>query len=437
MDYELATGNWDNEELAAISRVIESGRFTMGDQVRSLEAAFAQYFGKSHAVMVNSGSSANLASVAALSYKRERPLQRGDEVIVPAISWSTTFHPLQQYGLKLKFVDVELDTLNMDCSRLEAALGPRTRMIVAVNILGNPAALDRIRAFADRHGLYMLEDNCESADAELNGQKTGTFGDLNTFSFFFSHHVSTMEGGMVLTDNEELHHLLLSLRAHGWTRDLPDDSPLFERSTSDHFEAYRFILPGYNLRPLELAGAVGLTQLKKLPEMTDLRRRNMTYFQDLFNRDRRFTVQRENGRSSSFSFTIILNPTLSPDRSRIHASLRDAGIGFRMITGGCFLKHDVIRHIDNEVVGDVRNAEIAHDYGFFVGNQPRDLKPQIDRLYSVLDRACARAASDERRPFDSHYRWRWLSRLGHDTGFSGGWTQRHCARQFQIRAKAA
>ena len=215
MDYELATGNWDNEELVAISRVIESGRFTMGDQVRSFEAAFAQYFGKSHAVMVNSGSSANLASVAALSYKRERPLQRGDEVIVPAISWSTTFHPLQQYGLKLKFVDVELDTLNMDCSRLEAALGPRTRMIVAVNILGNPAALDRIRAFADRHGLYMLEDNCESADAELNGQKTGTFGDLNTFSFFFSHHVSTMEGGMVLTDNEELHHLLLSLRAHG------------------------------------------------------------------------------------------------------------------------------------------------------------------------------------------------------------------------------
>src|SRR5438445_5194362 len=213
MFYELAASTWGPEEIEAIRRTIDSGRLTMGEQVASFEQEFARYFGMRYGVMANSGSSANLIALAALFYKKDRPLQRADEVIVPAISWSTTYHPLQQYGLKLKFVDVELETLNMDVSKLEQALTPRTRLIVGVSILGNPAALDVMRDFAKQHELYFLEDNCETMDAELQGQKTGTFGDINTFSFFFSHHISTIEGGMVLTNDEELHHLLRSIRA--------------------------------------------------------------------------------------------------------------------------------------------------------------------------------------------------------------------------------
>ncbi len=150
MAYELSSTSWGQEEQDAMQRVLRSGRFTMGEQVRAFEDAFAKRFGMKHAVMVNSGSSANLVGVAALFYKSTRPLQRGDEVIVPAISWATTFHPLQQYGLTLRFVDVELDTLNMDASKLEAALTARTRMVVVVNILGNPAPLDRIRRLLRR-----------------------------------------------------------------------------------------------------------------------------------------------------------------------------------------------------------------------------------------------------------------------------------------------
>ena len=146
MPYDLASSSWGPEELAAARAVLDGGRFTMGDRVRRFEEAFAAKFGVKHAVMVNSGSSANLVAVAALAHLRNRPLQRGDEVIVPAISWATTFHPLQQYGLKLRFVDIELETLNMDVSRLEEALTPRTRMVVGVSILGNPAALDVMRA---------------------------------------------------------------------------------------------------------------------------------------------------------------------------------------------------------------------------------------------------------------------------------------------------
>lgn len=388
MFYDLASSSWGTEETDAMLRVITSGFFTMGDNVKTFEDQFAKYMGLEHAVMVNSGSSANLAAVAAFFYKKDRPLKRGDEVIVPAISWSTTYHPLQQYGLKLRFVDVELDTLNVDVSKLEEALTPNTRMIVGVSILGNPAALDVMRAFADANDLYFLEDNCESMDAELNGRKAGTFGHLNTSSFFFSHHISTMEGGMVLTDDRELADLCRSIRAHGWTRDLSSDTSLYERTDDDLHEAYRFILPGYNLRPMELSGAIGVEQLKKLPALTALRRKNLKLFQAAFSGDDRFIIQKENGKSSAFSFTIILNPKMNPDRKIIFKALTEADIGFRIITGGCFLRHDVMKYYDFECVGDIVHANTAHDYGFFVGNHPVDLTLQINRLREVLDESC-------------------------------------------------
>lgn len=385
MTYELAADTWGPEEKAAIEDVIASGRLTMGPKVAEYEVAFAKYFGRKYAVMVNSGSSANLVGVASLFYRKDNPLKAGDEVIVPAISWSTTYHPLQQYGLKLKFIDVELDTLNMDVSQLEAALTPKTRMIVGVSILGNPAALDTMRAFADAHGLIFFEDNCESMDAELNGQKTGSFGDFGTFSSFFSHHVSTIEGGYILTDDPELNDLTRSIRAHGWTRDVSEGSSLFEPQEDDFFEAYRFILPGYNVRPQEINAAVGLEQLKKLPGFTAARRQNLSYFQSLFGSDERFITQRENGRSSSFCFTLILNPERDLNRATVMAALKQADIGFRIITGGCFPRHDVIKHFDYELHGEMINGDLAHDQGFFVGNHPFDLTREIDDLHTVLD----------------------------------------------------
>jgi CDP-4-dehydro-6-deoxyglucose reductase, E1 len=386
MFYELAANTWGPEEINAMQRVIASNRFTMGPFVATFEEAFAAYHGRRHAVMVNSGSSANLLCVAALFYKKERPLQRGDEVIVPAISWATTYHPLQQYGLKLKIVDVELDTINMDVRQLEAATGPRTRAIVGVSILGNPAALDVMRRFADERGMYFIEDNCESMDAELGGRKAGAFGHLSTFSSFFSHHISTGEGGIVTTDDRELYELVKSMRAHGWVRDLPADSIIYEQRDDDFYEAYRFILPGYNVRPTDLSGAVGIEQLKKLPAMTRARRKNWALFRERFAGDNRFIIQRENGKSSAFSFTLIVDPEAGLARNQVLAALKRADIGYRIITGGCITRHDVIRHYDYACVDDLPNANLAHDAGFFVGNHPFDLTPQIERLREVLDR---------------------------------------------------
>jgi len=388
MYYELAADTWNEDEKAAIAEVIASGRFTMGPRVAEFERAFAKSIGRRFAVMVNSGSSANLVGVASLFFRKDKPIQRGDEAIVPAIAWSTTYSPLQQYGMKLKFVDVELDTLNMDVAKLEEALTPRTRLIMGVSILGNPAALDVMRAFADKHGLVFFEDNCESLGAELIGKPTGTFGDIGTFSTFFSHHISTGEGGIATTDDPELDALMRAVRAHGWTRDVPGDVGVYEPWSDEFKEAYRFILPGYNVRPQELNAAVGLVQLTKVDEMTEARRRNMALFNSLFENDERFLIQRENGRSSSFSFTIILNPKCNIDRDRVFAALRNADIGFRMITGGCYPRHEAIKHYDFDLVGEMTNADIAHDYGFFLGNHPFDLTDQIRRARDVLDRAC-------------------------------------------------
>lgn len=387
MRYELAESNWGKEELQAIQRVVDSGMFTMGENVRKFEDDFAKKFGVKHALMVSSGSTANLVGVAALFYKKDRPLQRGDEVIVPSISWATTYYPLQQYGLKLKFLDVELDTLNMDVSRLEQALTPRTRMVVAVSILGNPCALDTLRKFCDKHGLYLFEDNCESMGAELNGKLCGTFGDIGTFSSFFSHHIATMEGGIMVTNDTNIYHVARSLRAHGWTRDVPEESDIYEKRDDDFFEAYRFILPGYNARPLELSGAIGIEQLKKLDKMIEVRRANAKVFTGLFQDDERFIIQRENGKSSWFSFTVILNPICNIDRKRVMQALKDADIGYRIITGGNFLRHDVVKYFDYECVGEIINANIAHDQGFFVGNYPRDLSGQIERFHGVITQA--------------------------------------------------
>ena len=390
MFYELSSSSWGDSEKKALQEVIESGFFTMGTHVERFEQEFAEYFGKNFGVMVNSGSSANLVSIAALFYKKDRPLQRGDEVIVPTLSWSTTYHPLQQYGLRLKFVDISLDTLNTPSEQICAAISSRTRMIIGVSILGNPAEVDSMREIADDHNLYFMEDNCESADAQLpNGCKTGTFGHLNTFSFFFSHHLATMEGGMVLTDDMELCHLMKSIRAHGWTRDLPEDSPIFDSSGSDKFEAYRFILPGYNLRPLELSGAIGREQLKRLPEMTEQRRENLEIFETLFKNDERFIIQQQNGKSSAFAFTIILNPSLNLDREKVFEFLGKADIGFRIITGGCFLKHEVSRYFDFEIFNGIGNATLAHERGFFVGSHPRPLEPQLKKFREVLSNACS------------------------------------------------
>jgi len=385
MKYELASDTWCNKEIESIQNVIKSNRFTMGPMVKQFELEFKDYFGSKHAVMVNSGSSANLLAVASLFFKKNNPLKRGDEVIVPTVSWSTTYSPLQQYGLKLKFVDVNLETLNYDLDSLKTSISKKTKLVIAVNLLGNPNNYDKILKLKEKFNFYLIEDNCESMGATFNGKYTGTFGEIGTFSSFYSHHISTMEGGIITTNNEELYQLILCLRAHGWTRDLPNKNLLIKKSNLAFEESFRFILPGYNLRPLEFSGAIGIQQLKKLKSFVEIRRENALFFNKIFTNDNRFLIQKEIGESSWFGFSIILNSKF--DRNIIIQHLEKNSIQVRPIVAGNFLKSESLKYYDYETPKLTVNSDMINNFGFFVGNHHYNIKDKIQYFYNKLDEA--------------------------------------------------
>ena len=217
--YSLASTTWDSEEVTVAHKLLVAGELTMGREVKEFEEQFAKYVGTKYAVMFNSGSSANLAIFAALKYVNNSIISEGDRVIVPAVSWSTTYYPVNQLGFILDFVDIDSKTLNIDVKQVESKITSKTKAIFVVNLLGNPANLVELSDLAKKHNLILLEDNCESLGASINGKKAGSFGLMSSHSFFFSHHICTMEGGMVSTDDDSLASIIRSLRAHGWTRD--------------------------------------------------------------------------------------------------------------------------------------------------------------------------------------------------------------------------
>lgn len=381
--HPLNFSTWDKFENQALKKVIKSNFFTMGKKVESFERKFSEYLNRKYAVMVNSGSSANLVSVASFFFKKKNKLEYGDEVIVPAIGWSTTYSPLQQYGLKIKIVDVNLKDLNINFELLKKAVTSKTKMIVVVNILGVPCELDKIKKFCKTKNIYLFEDNCESLGSEIKKKKTGTFGDIATHSFFYSHHISTMEGGMVVTDDFETYSIIKSLRAHGWARDLPKSKKNLSIDPKKK-NLYRFLLPGYNLRPGELHAAVGLEQIKKLKKLQNIRVKNWKLFSKLFKNNKTFHIQETKHLNSSFAFTLILKKSNKKLKKKIFKILSINNIEYRMITGGCITKHPYIKHFKYSIFKKLTIANKAHKDGFFVGNAGVDLSKQIYKLFKLI-----------------------------------------------------
>ncbi|MEP6341288.1 DegT/DnrJ/EryC1/StrS family aminotransferase [Parasphingorhabdus sp.] len=385
-DFPLASSSWDDNELKAIQSVVDSGMFTMGPNVARFEKEFASYLGSRHCVMVNSGSSANLLMVAALRYTKQADLQLqpGDEVIVPAVSWSTTYYPLYQYGLKIKFVDIDLNTLNFDLKALEQAVTDNTRAIMAVNLLGNPNDFAEINRIIGDRNIVMIEDNCESMGATFDGKQAGTFGVMGSFSSFFSHHISTMEGGLIATDDEELYHILLSLRAHGWTRNLPKSNLVCDDKSDDPFEeSFRFVLPGYNVRPLEMSGSLGIEQLRKLPDLVSQRRKNAEFFLGALTNHPHIQLQEEIGQSSWFGFSLIIRPGSDMTRKQLRNALDAKGFESRPIVTGNFAKNEVVDYFDYEIAGSLDNADHIDTHGLFVGNHHYDLEAAAEAIRSI------------------------------------------------------
>lgn len=382
--YSLASNTWDYSEIEAINRVLQSGMYTMGAEVSRFEDEFAKFVGVDHAIMVNSGSSANLIACAAIRYsKKFRPL---GTVIVPAVSWSTTFYPLHQMGYTLKFVDIDIKTLNIDIEEVVKNITSDVVGICGVSLLGNPFGMDRLRQICDENDLFFYEDNCESFGASINDRLAGSFGHISSHSFFFSHHLQTMEGGMICTNDVMLAALARSLRAHGWTRD-KKSGDLSDKSFDDFNKSFEFVLPGYCVRPIEFMGAVGQEQLRKWPKMKSMRLKNARLFLKILGQFEEIIQPQCEGNSSSswFGFSMILKNEAINRRNDFIEILNRNGIEYRPVVAGNFTRQKVLRYLNHKPLAKYPNADLVHENGIFVGNDARDLSNELDLLRKSLE----------------------------------------------------
>jgi CDP-4-dehydro-6-deoxyglucose reductase, E1 len=359
------------DEINAALQCLLTTEVTMGKQVREFERVFSTQFGWRHGAMSNSGSSANLLAIAALAnHATGDRLRPGDEVIVPALSRSTTVWPLIQLGLKPVIVDIDPGTLNIDPGEIERAIGPKTRAVMIVPVYGNPCDMDAITQICTRRNLILIEDCREALGAYYDGIPVGKFGRVGTFSFNCSHHMTTIEGGMTVTDDFELSELMRILRAHGGIGDV-EDKKRWHALYPEFDPRFLFVNLGYDLRPAEIAGSMGLVQLPKLADFVHIRRQNAAWFRNaLAPFDTHFSFQTEcpKGESSWFGFPITLKQSAPFAVSELTAHLNAGGIETRPIICGNIARQPAMRHHEHRTLGDLSNATAVMNRAFSFGN---------------------------------------------------------------------
>jgi CDP-4-dehydro-6-deoxyglucose reductase, E1 len=386
---------------AALEFWLTTGRFAA-----RFEAELAAWIGVRHGLLVNSGSSANLLAITALTAEElgERRLLPGDEVITTAVGFPTTLNPILQNRLTPVFVDVELPTYNVDATQLEAAIGPRTKAICLAHTLGNPFDVDAVKACAERHGLWLVEDICDALGTEYKGRKVGTFGDLATLSFYPAHHITTGEGGAVLTANPRLKRIVESLR--DWGRDCWCE-PGHDNTCGKRFEwqfgelpqgydhKYTFSRIGYNLKVTDLQAAVGVAQLAKLPGFIQRRRRNYSFLRErLADLGDRLILPEATpgGEPSWFGFPITLREQCPVTRLEVLRELESHAIGTRLLFGGNLLRQPAYKDIRHRVVGSLERSDLVMRSTFWVG-----LYPGLSEEHLEHTGECLRAAVGARR----------------------------------------
>ncbi len=359
------------EEAWAVLDTFLGGQVTMGDKVRSFEDAFAAYIGVRRAIMVNSGSSANLIALSALTNPAFGDgIRAGDEIITPAVTWATTVFPIANCGAVPVLVDVEPDTFDIDPEQIERAITPKTRAIMLVHLLGNPARMREISDIAQRHKLFVIEDSCEAHGAEYGGRKVGSIGDISTFSFYFSHHISTIEGGMVLTDDDDLAELARTIRVFGWTRALRDPNSVAAQHP-DIDPRYLFSNVGYNVRPTELQGAMGLEQLPRLEGFIDGRRRNAAYWGKHLAEAApwlQLQSERPDTRHVWFGYPLIVKEGAPFTRDQLKRFLESKRVETRPIMSGNMDQQPAMRLLKYRKVGELPVAQFVHRSGLYFGN---------------------------------------------------------------------
>lgn len=383
----LAVPTYGSEEVVDSLRVLLSAQVTMGEEVYEFERQFARYLDVEHAVMVNSGSSANLIALAVLANPvlGNRRIKPGSEVIVPAVSWSTSLFPVVQMGARPVLVDIRDEDYVIDVREVERALSKRTRAIMAVHLLGTPCDMRDIQDLAARHGLFVVEDTCEAVGAEFGGRKAGTLGDLGTFSFFFSHHISTIEGGMIVTNNGEFAEIARLLRAHGWIREISSREEV-ARKHPQIDPRFLFVNLGYNLRPTEIQGVFGQHQIRKLEGFIRRRHENAEYWNKKLSKYSHFfqflpVEEREGFRRVWFAYPLRIRPDAPIDRDDFASHLEHGGIETRPIMSGNLAEQPALTLFDHRVVGELPVATATMHKGLLCGAHHRI--DEADRAHLV------------------------------------------------------
>ena len=390
----LTVPTYGAEEVEEALDSLLSTWVSMGKKVKRFEEMFSEYLGSKHAVMVNSGSSANLLALSVLTNPilKDR-IEPGSEIITPAVTWATTVYPIANVGCVPVLVDVDLETYNIDPEEAKKAVGPKTAAIMPVHLLGGPCEIDKIQSLADEHDLFLIEDACESTGAEIHGQKVGTLGDMGTFSFYMSHHISTIEGGMIVTDDDELFEYLKAMRAFGWIRDL-ENANSYSRENAGIDPRFLFVTRGYNLRPTEIQGAFGVHQIGKLDKFIESRRKNAAYWNKRLNsyRDTLILPRETPGTRHVFlGYPITIRPEAPLRREPMVSFLEKKGIETRPVMAGNMAEQPVMRKMHHRVSGKLTNSEIIMRRSFFFGNHngigPTEREYIADCLVEFLDSA--------------------------------------------------
>lgn len=367
----LTVPTYGSEEVEEAIDSLLSTWVTMGTKVKVFEEAFAKYNGSKHAVMVNSGSSANLLALSLLTNPiLPDHIPKGSEIITPAVTWATTVYPIANVGCTPVLVDVDPQTFNILPEQVEKAIGPKTKAILPVHLLGNPCQIDRIKKIAEARNLYLVEDACESTGAELRGKKVGSFGDMGTFSFFISHHISTIEGGIIVTEDNTLNEYLKAMRAFGWVRDLQDKDKLASANRGID-PRFLFVTHGYNFRPTELQGAFGIHQIKKLDGFIETRRKNAEYWTRKLSRYHDMLIlpyEQPDTRQVYFGYPLTVATDAPFNRGQLVDHLEKKLVETRPIMAGNMAEQPAMKHLAHRTIGPLKNSRMIMRQSFFFGN---------------------------------------------------------------------
>ena len=369
--YPLIENPYRKSDINEALKVLKSRRLTIGPVTDKFQNSFTKKLGSNFSLMVNSGSSANLLALQCLinPYRKKR-LKPGDEVLIPSLCWSTSLWPIIQSGLKPKFVDIDLDSLNINLNDLKKKISKKTKAILIVHVLGNCVDMSELMRIVKKHNLILIEDTCESLGTKYKNKYLGTFGDFSSFSFYSSHQISSGEGGMICCKNNDDHEIIKSLRAHGWSRGLKNEKKI--AAANKHLDS-RFIFynSGFNLRSTDIAASIGLNQFKDIDQFIKKRSINRDKILKIFKKKIKmmkylsFIDANNHVKASWFGIPILLSKKIN--RNKFLNKIEKLGVETRPIISGNFLKQPSIKKYKLNKKSNFKNSDIVNNHGFFIG----------------------------------------------------------------------